>query len=71
MTSSTTETIRTEVRAPVLKLSAGRRLFMVAAGYIPFMNVVGLFAPSVERRLADVGRPYRLCHTRNKATLLG
>ena len=47
MTSSTTgtplsETSGTEVRALALKLSAGQRLLMVAAGYVPFMNVVAI-----------------------------
>jgi hypothetical protein len=45
MTRSSTETLlsrssMTEVRGPVLKLSLGQRLLLVAAGYVPFVNIV-------------------------------
>jgi len=45
MASSSTETplsqsASTTVRGPALKLSLGQRLFLVAAGYVPFVNLV-------------------------------
>lgn len=52
MTSSSTETplsesARTEVCSPALKLSVGQRVFLVAAGYVPFVNMVLVVALAI------------------------
>jgi hypothetical protein len=41
------ESMTTALRDPALKLSQGQRLFLVASGYVPFANLIVMFALAV------------------------
>jgi hypothetical protein len=50
------ESARLETRGPALKLSLGQRLFLIASGYVPFVNLVLIVTLAILPETADWSR---------------